>query len=543
MRIISLDVGEKRIGVARADSSVRIAVPVTTIEVNGTEFDEIARIMKLYSTNFAVLGLPRSNEGNETAQSVYVRNFARTLGEKIPDIKIRFQDESLTSVEAEKRLKARKKSYEKGEIDAEAAAIILQDFIESFEEKKPQSKTTTIVERSTEKAALNSKKVTDGSKKIIKKSAKLVTNESKKVVKKSRHVMRKFFILIPVLAVLGLGALGAFFWYQDQLKPAIEVCPEDYCPDIEFVINEGDTKDIIANHLADQGLIKNSFAFKIYTKLNNGGDTFKTGTYNLNPHMEPKEIIEALIKGSKNSDVFSFTILPGENIFSIQKKLIEAGFSYEEVTEAFQDPFEYANYKPKSASVEGYLLGETYEFYKGTTVKQILERFMNGMDEIINNNNLPARLAEKGLSVHEAIILASIVQKEARMTDPNVANEEQKTVAQIFLKRLRTGMNLGSDVTVSYAIDAIDPERKRYDNNADALAVESCYNTRNRAGLPCGPISSPSLSALLAVTEPSDTDYLFFLTGDDGKMYYSYTDAEHNQNIYDHCKVLCNVSL
>ena len=136
MRIISLDVGEKRIGVARADSSVRIAVPVTTIEVNGSEFDEIARIMKLYSTNFAVLGLPRSNEGNETAQSVYVRNFARTLGEKIPDIKIRFQDESLTSVEAEKRLKARKKTYEKGEIDAEAAAIILQDFIESFEEKK-----------------------------------------------------------------------------------------------------------------------------------------------------------------------------------------------------------------------------------------------------------------------------------------------------------------------------------------------------------------------------------------------------------------------
>ncbi len=121
MRIISRDVGEKRIGVARADSSVRIAIPVTTIEVNGNEYDEIARILKLYNTNFLVLGLPRSNEGNETAQSAYVRNFASILAEKIPDAKIRFQDESLTSVEAEKRLKARKKNYAKGEIDAEAA--------------------------------------------------------------------------------------------------------------------------------------------------------------------------------------------------------------------------------------------------------------------------------------------------------------------------------------------------------------------------------------------------------------------------------------
>ena len=545
MRIISLDVGEKRIGVARADSTVRIAIPVTTIEVNGNEYDEIARLMKLYGTNFVVLGLPRSNEGNETAQSLYVRNFSRTLSEKIPDIKVRFQDESLTSVEAEKRLKARKKTYEKGEIDAEAAAIILQDFIETFEEKHAAAKTTTAVERGAEKAALNSKKLTENSKKVVKGSAKLVAKESKKVVKKSKRVMRKFFIIIPILLVLGLSALGAFFWYQDQLKPAIEVCPEDYCADIDFVVNEGDTKDIIANHLAEQGLIKNSFAFKIYTKLNYGSDTFKTGAYVLNPHMEPKEIITTLIQGSKSSDVFRFTILPGETIFSIQKKLYEAGFSEEEIEEAFNDPYEYASYKPKGASVEGYLYGETFEFYQGTTVKQIIERFMTAMENAINDNNLPARLAEKGLSVHEAIILASIVQKESRMTpdNPTVPNDEQKTIAQIFLKRYRLGMSLGSDVTVSYALDAIDPYRERYDNNADALTIESCYNTRNRVGLPCGPISNPSLSALLAVVEPAETDYLFFLTGDDGKMYYGYTEAEHNQNIRDHCKVLCNVSL
>ncbi len=543
MRIISLDVGEKRIGVARADSSVRIAIPVTTIEVDGNEFNEIARILNLYNTNFLVLGLPRSNEGNETAQSAYVRSFASTLGEKIPEAKIRFQDESLTSVEAERRLKARKKTYEKGEIDAEAASIILQDFIESFEEKHFLDKNKTVIERGAEKAALNSKKVAASSKKAVKKSAKLVAKESKMVVKKSTKLMKKLFIIIPIIVVLGLGALGAFLWYQDQLQPLVGECYDDLCQEKPFVVNEGDTKDSIANHLADQEIIKNAFAFKIYTKLHNGSDTFKTGTYNLNAHMDPKEIISVLIQGSKSSDVFRFTILPGETIFAVQKRLIEAGFDPAEVKAAFESPFENAVYKPKDASVEGYLRGETYEFYKGTTAKQILERFVAEMEMQIESNNLPARLSEKGLSVYEAIILASIVQKEARMTDPNIPNEEQKTVAQIFLKRLRMGMSLGSDVTVSYAIDIIDPERRYYDNNAAALDIDSCYNTRNRAGLPCGPISSPSLSALLAVVEPSDTDYLFFLTGDDGKMYYSYTESEHNQNIYDHCKVLCNVSL
>ena len=129
MRIIGLDVGEKRIGVAKADSNTRIAVPVGFVEVNGNEWQEIAKIADLNNTKFFVLGLPRSNEGNETKQSLFVRNFARVLTEKISGAKVRFQDESLTSVEAESRLKKRKKKYEKGEIDAEAATIILQDFV------------------------------------------------------------------------------------------------------------------------------------------------------------------------------------------------------------------------------------------------------------------------------------------------------------------------------------------------------------------------------------------------------------------------------
>ncbi len=158
------------------------------------------------------------------------------------------------------------------------------------------------------------------------------------------------------------------------------------------------------------------------------------------------------------------------------------------------------------------------------------------MERIIKENDLEAKFSVQGLSLDQGITLASIVQKEAHGAD-------QPTVAQVFLSRIKYGIPLGSDVTVSYALDVVDPERKIYIDNQSALMIDSCYNTRRYAGLPCGPISSPSLSALLAVANPSDTSYLYFLTGDDGTMYYSYTEAEHNQNIRDHCQVLCNVSL
>lgn len=130
MKLIGLDVGTKRIGVAKADSTTKIAVPDGFVNVNGQEFAEIARLARLYSTSTFIVGLPRNNSGEETKQSLYVRNFARRLAMSIPNTRIYFEDESLTSVEAETRLKARKKHFEKGEIDAEAATIILQDFLE-----------------------------------------------------------------------------------------------------------------------------------------------------------------------------------------------------------------------------------------------------------------------------------------------------------------------------------------------------------------------------------------------------------------------------
>ena len=115
-RLLCLDVGEKRIGVAVADLGVKIAIPLTTIEVDGTEIEQI------------LVGYPRNQQGETTAQTVFVEEFVKPLEEYI---NIEFQDESLTSVQAEQRLKSRGQNYTKGDIDSEAATIILQDYMET----------------------------------------------------------------------------------------------------------------------------------------------------------------------------------------------------------------------------------------------------------------------------------------------------------------------------------------------------------------------------------------------------------------------------
>lgn len=126
--LISLDVGEKRIGVAVADTAVRIAVPFSTVEVDGTEIEQIKVIVEKELVSTIVIGYPRNQAGEATSQTEYVEAFAQTL--ELLGVPIVFQDESLTSVLAEQQLTAHGKPYTKADIDAQAAAIILQDYLE-----------------------------------------------------------------------------------------------------------------------------------------------------------------------------------------------------------------------------------------------------------------------------------------------------------------------------------------------------------------------------------------------------------------------------
>jgi putative Holliday junction resolvase len=127
--LVCLDVGEKRIGVAVADTGVRIAVPFETVLVDGSELTAIAHIIIREGAKTVVVGYPRNQSGESTAQTSFVEHFAEKLTDMVETIV--FQDESLTSVIAERRLQESKKPYQKADIDAYAAAIILQDYLEA----------------------------------------------------------------------------------------------------------------------------------------------------------------------------------------------------------------------------------------------------------------------------------------------------------------------------------------------------------------------------------------------------------------------------
>lgn len=547
MRLIGLDVGTRRIGVAKADTSTKIAVPDGFINVNGQEFSEIARLSRLYNTKTFVIGLPRNNQGEETAQSTYVRRFAQTLAQTIPGTKIYFQDESLTSVEAESRLKTRKDGFEKGDVDAESAAIILQDCIEHFTNRANSLKPpkTDIGE------------IWDGAKEAAREAAKTTSKKAKSTAKKAGSTGSKAgkiiaAVVIVLVILIGAGFFFANNWYQDQLHAVAAgvscndnddpTTQPESCQSVKFTVAPSQSVSDIAKNLENQKLIRSSMAFRFYVHFN-GNPALQAGDYLLRESMSTPEIVDTLAKGNTDN-VFSFTILPGSTISDIKKSLLSLNYPLDEVNSAFAKDYSATNAnlktllasKPDNVSLEGYLYGDTYEFYKGESVENIIIRAMEELYSVVQQNNLVSAFDAQGLTLHEGLTLASIVQKEATPTD-------QAGVARVFYNRLHQGIMLGSDVTAQYAVDLVDPDRAEYADNISIVNIDSPYNTRKYAGLPPGPICNPSLSAMLATANPADSDYLYFLTGDDGVIYYSYTEDEHLQNVSDHCQELCNTQL
>lgn len=585
MRIIGLDVGTKRIGVAKADTSVRIAIPNGYVLVNGQEIPEILRIARLNDTNFFVVGLPRSNDGNETAQSAYARKFADTLAASMPGARIYFQDESLTSVVAEERLKKRKKNFEKGEIDAEAASIILQDFIEHYAAKLAQNAASKIPNQLVNPVAEMNPSFSPAStlgspevQSIINEPTKSEPESTEsprpdrsleKPMKKVKRILLSFFILLFLAGLFG----GGYYWYSlqpvssancrfDSAKAAAESNEKEsnsVCEYQTIEISAGESVKQIANNLKQADLIRNPLAFELYARINNLHAKLKTGKYSFRKTMSARAITKQLVNGVVSSDVFNLTILPGTNLLGDKGKsqtgiihqFRTLGYSEEEINQALTKHYDnpvlkglYAGENklsdsdiPAKLSLEGYLYGETYQFYNHEKLENVITTILNQFNDVVVSNQLEEKFKARGFTLRQGITLASIIQKEAH-------TEDMPGVSMVFQNRWRQGIALGSDVTATYAADITGIDRANA-TNADILAVNSLYNTRKFPGLPPGPIAVPSKAALLAVAEPdsSKASMLYFLTGDDGLMYYSSTDAEHNQKIRDHCQKLCKVQI
>jgi len=331
-----------------------------------------------------------------------------------------------------------------------------------------------------------------------------------------------------ILVALVVLAASAFAWYQRELSPVTS----DTSRHIRVTIESGETPDAIASQLQSAGVIRSSIAFTIYTKLTNTQNNLKAGAYSLQPSLSTPAIVDHLVTGKQ--DTFRVTFLPGDTLANGRKALLSLGiYSTSDVDAALGKTYGGPLFatKPAGTDLEGYLYGETIEFDPSATVETILQSFFDQYEAFLSQRHIVAGFKKQGLTLYQGITLASIVQREVSGSDAGAASNDQRQVARVFLNRLAAGMTLGSDVTAYYGADRIGA--------AHSVSVDTPYNTRIHPGLPPGPIATPGNGALLAVANPAHNDYLFFLSGDDGKMHYATTDDQHQQNIASYCQKKC----
>jgi len=340
---------------------------------------------------------------------------------------------------------------------------------------------------------------------------------------KRRHV-RKVAFIVALVFVLAIGG-GAFLVrraYNQNLR-AVSASQKN----IQFTVEPDSGVSDVAANLKKAGLIRSAWAFEWYFRNNGLNQYLQAGTYSLRPNLTVPEIADTLTTGKIETSLV--TIPPGLRIDQVRQMLVDKyGFTVESVDAAL-NPANYANHpalvdKPKGATLEGYLFPESFQKTAESSPQKIVQSSLDEMQGALTPE-LRAGIVRQGLTVHQGIILASVLEQE--VSDPN----DKKIVAQVLLKRLREDRALQSDkIKIVGAILA---------GQKPSITYDSAYNTYTHKGLPPTPISNVSRGSLDAVASPSSTDYLYFVAGDDGKTYFSRTLAEHEALTAQHCKTLC----
>ena len=356
-----------------------------------------------------------------------------------------------------------------------------------------------------------------------------------KIKSQQKPIGRKIAIIIlSILVLIIVAACAVVFWYKTNLKPV----DANDSSSFTFAVSEGTATRVIAQNLEDQGLIKSALAFRIYMKFEAEDKNIRTGSYTINKTMSVAEIVTELNKGGKKP-TFRITFLPGGTLAAARERLQKAGYNDDDITLAFNKQYDHPLLadRPAGNSLEGYIYGDTYEFYVGAPVSDILTKTFDKMYQDLKDNGLIDQFAAQGLTLYQGITLASIIQGEA-----GSLKDDMPKVSQIFLNRLNSGTPLGSDIVIGYYADQQNPNRDKTDMSY--LNTTPCpWNSRKCAGLPPNPVNNPGIYALKAVANPDANyaSYWYFLTGDDGTMYYAKTAAEHQSNAKNYCKELCRI--
>ena len=311
------------------------------------------------------------------------------------------------------------------------------------------------------------------------------------------------------LAALLLAAVTGGAIVATMLEPRAEAGAE-----VLFEVRKGESLRAIATRLEEHGLVRDARATTWWARLRGKAGELHAGQYWLSPALSPGEIIDRIASGRVAT--WEVVIPEGLTAAEIGDRLAARGIvDVREFSAAVADPELARELGIPAKSLEGYLFPETYRLPRGRTgpevVRVLVEQFRAAWRQV------EARAAERGLAMHEVVILASIVEKETG------APNERPMIASVFANRLRKGMRLESDPTVIYGVTAFDGNLRRTDLDDTA----NLYNTYQHTGLPPGPISNPGLDALRAVIDPAESNLLYFVSRNDGTHEFSETYAKH----------------
>jgi UPF0755 protein len=313
--------------------------------------------------------------------------------------------------------------------------------------------------------------------------------------------------------LLAIGA-GFFFWQ------AVSTPYKGYSEATKRIeIRRGLRTSTILENLQKEGLVRDRWIPLVYMKLLRSRDSLKAGVYEFDKALSPVDVIDKLVRG----DVIlkSITIREGLDRFAIARLFAAEGLGTEEQWKKVTDEADLIrDIAPEAESLEGYLFPDTYKFDPGTPAATIARAMVANFRK---NWGSEIALIVTGLTPHQTVTLASIVETEARLP------QERPLVASVYFNRIQKRMLLGADPTVIYALKL----EGRWDGNIRKgdLQNPSPYNTYKSPGLPPGPIANPGLASLRAAAAPASTPYLYFVARNDGSHEFSTNHAEHNRNV------------
>ena len=339
-------------------------------------------------------------------------------------------------------------------------------------------------------------------------------------------------VTIAALSVVVLATGVWAFSYASELAR-----PSDAGEPVMVTIFEDQTDGEIAAELAAQGLIRSPLLFQGQFKLSGGA--LIPGTYTLRKGMSVPQIVdritgaapaeEAPVEAASSApESFDITIPEGWRMEQIAEEYARLGGAggaqafLDAVKNIDRSQFDFLADLPPEASLEGYLFPDTYRFDGDDPTVNVVTMLTNFGSRY--TPEMRQRTREMGLTIHNVVTLASLVEREAQLP------EERPTIADVYLSRWEQNWRLDADPTVQYALGT--PQDWWPELTGDDLFYDSPYNTYQREGLPPGPIANPGFASIQAVLFPDDTPYMYFVAkGDSGEHAFAVTPEEQAQNV------------